>query len=462
MRPIYTLLTVLCCFNLMQSINAQVWTGNTSTNWFDATNWSTGTVPTTGDAPFIPLTPVGGNFPEISMPLVADFPISVFGELTISANLDIINSSSLIIDLMGIFRVTSLASLNNNNGSTIANNGNLIVEGNLLNQGNLDNDGEMTISSSATLLNDTGGFILNDGIIVNLGTLNNQATFTNRNILNNFSTLNNSGQLTINLGSLFFNGLGLFVGIINNSGDLVIEGELENVLGTITNNGNLRLTASGVLLNGDNLINENSIDNSGTITNESNFINRSIIINNFGNSFIDNNANFTNEICATIFQFSNNGIDNVENYGIIDAKNGADVSTTPNSTGVVLRAATDLAQPNAVCKTDVVIELDETGNIALQASDIDDGSTVDYCTIASSTLNITEFSCSDVGEQTVILTITDDLGNSNFCSTSVLVIPPPPNGMACEDQVNLSIGIACSPMEITPDILLTGNHYVCP
>lgn len=462
MRPIYTLLAVMCCLNYTQSVHAQEWEGDTSTDWFDATNWSTNTVPTTGDTPFIPLNPIGGLFPEINLPLTIDFPIQIFGELSINADVSLINSNSLVLDGTGVVTISNIGSLFVEAGSNIANNGDIIIEGSLSNNGNIDSDGEIHINNLAVLFNDTGGFIQNDGEIFNLGTIMNDATLANRSTINNFSVLENNSQLTLNFGSFFFNGFVGMEGTVTNAGNMVIEGELENVNGIITNQNNLRLTAPGVFINRDRLINQNSIDNSGTIINEATFINQHTIINNFGNSLIDNNEDFINESCAIVFQFSDNEIDNIENYGIVDAKNGADVSTTSHSTGVVLREGTDVVQPNAQCKEELTIELDMMGNASITPSDIDDGSSVDYCSIASLALSISDFDCSDAGQQVVTLTITDDLGNSNFCSTDVLVIPPAPNGMACDDVVHLSVGAGCTAVEVTPDVLLVGSHYVCP
>src|SRR5690606_27431885 len=48
----------------------------------------------------------------------------------------------------------------------------------------------------------------------------------------------------------------------------------------------------------------------------------------------------------------------------------------------------------------------------------------DSCGIASITIDSTDFSCGDVGENTVTLTVTDISGNVSTCSTVVTVTDP--------------------------------------
>ncbi len=77
--------------------------------------------------------------------------------------------------------------------------------------------------------------------------------------------------------------------------------------------------------------------------------------------------------------------------------------------------------PTAVCK-DVTLQLDESGNAVLLASDLDNGS-ADACGIASFNLSRTVFDCRDVatGPHPVILTVTDNNNNSNNCLAKIMV-----------------------------------------
>ena len=94
----------------------------------------------------------------------------------------------------------------------------------------------------------------------------------------------------------------------------------------------------------------------------------------------------------------------------------------------------DTEAPTAVCQ-DITVQLDESGNATIVASDVDGGST-DNCGIASLAIDVDTFDCSNVGTNPVVLTVTDVNGNSSTCTATVTV----------ED--NIAPVIAC-PMDIT-------------
>ncbi|MFL0354731.1 HYR domain-containing protein [Xanthomarina sp. GH4-25] len=77
-----------------------------------------------------------------------------------------------------------------------------------------------------------------------------------------------------------------------------------------------------------------------------------------------------------------------------------------------------------VCLTqDITIQLDETGNATILATDIDNGS-YDSCGIDTMEVSPSSFNSSNVGENTVTLTITDFYGNSVQCTATVTVDDP--------------------------------------
>ncbi|MGE5521139.1 MAG: T9SS type A sorting domain-containing protein, partial [Candidatus Dadabacteria bacterium] len=80
----------------------------------------------------------------------------------------------------------------------------------------------------------------------------------------------------------------------------------------------------------------------------------------------------------------------------------------------------DHIKPVVVTKN-VSVYLDANGSASIGASDIDNGSN-DNCSIASMSLNKTQFSCADLGANTVTLTITDANGNVNSGSAVVTVV----------------------------------------
>ena len=61
-----------------------------------------------------------------------------------------------------------------------------------------------------------------------------------------------------------------------------------------------------------------------------------------------------------------------------------------------------------------------TGTATITAADIDGGST-DNCGIASIEADVTSFDCTDLGTNNVILTVTDNAGNTDACTAVVTV-----------------------------------------
>jgi len=79
----------------------------------------------------------------------------------------------------------------------------------------------------------------------------------------------------------------------------------------------------------------------------------------------------------------------------------------------------DNIAPVANCKN-ITVQLDATGNATILGNQLNDGST-DACGILTYSSNITSFDCSNVGNNPVVLTVTDDNGNSTTCNAVVTV-----------------------------------------
>ncbi|MGA1825165.1 MAG: PKD domain-containing protein, partial [bacterium] len=79
----------------------------------------------------------------------------------------------------------------------------------------------------------------------------------------------------------------------------------------------------------------------------------------------------------------------------------------------------DNVYPVAACQ-DITIQLDAAGNASITADDLDNGSS-DACGIDSLALSKTSFTCADVGANTVMLTVTDNNGNTSTCNATVTV-----------------------------------------
>ena len=91
-----------------------------------------------------------------------------------------------------------------------------------------------------------------------------------------------------------------------------------------------------------------------------------------------------------------------------------------NSISVIqLITIDDITSPTALCQ-DITVQLDGTGNVTITAADIDNGGT-DNCAIATMSLDVSSFDCSNVGPNTVILTVEDECGNQSSCNATVTV-----------------------------------------
>ena len=76
--------------------------------------------------------------------------------------------------------------------------------------------------------------------------------------------------------------------------------------------------------------------------------------------------------------------------------------------------------PPAALAKDITIQLDDTGNTTIAPTDIENGSS-DPCGIQNLTLDITAFDCTNIGDNTVNLTVTDNNGNTTSASAIVTV-----------------------------------------
>lgn len=90
-----------------------------------------------------------------------------------------------------------------------------------------------------------------------------------------------------------------------------------------------------------------------------------------------------------------------------------------NSTETVIVPG-DETPPTALCNPNVVLNVWSGNDAVLAATMVDDGSN-DNCDISSYSVSPSSFSVSDVGNNTVTLTVTDGSGNTDQCTTTVTV-----------------------------------------
>lgn len=84
-------------------------------------------------------------------------------------------------------------------------------------------------------------------------------------------------------------------------------------------------------------------------------------------------------------------------------------------------AQEDTSPPTAIAQ-DIVVGLDPSGNVTVTAGQVDNGSS-DACGIDSIVLSQTTFTCDDIGENNVTLTVTDNAGNVSTADAIVNVQP---------------------------------------
>jgi hypothetical protein len=79
----------------------------------------------------------------------------------------------------------------------------------------------------------------------------------------------------------------------------------------------------------------------------------------------------------------------------------------------------DTVKPVAICQN-ISVQLDVTGNVSITAAQVNNGSN-DACGIATLAVSPNSFNCSNVGANTVTLTVTDNNGNQSTCTSVVNV-----------------------------------------
>jgi hypothetical protein len=107
---------------------------------------------------------------------------------------------------------------------------------------------------------------------------------------------------------------------------------------------------------------------------------------------------------------------------------------------------------------DITVQLDETGNVSVSGSNVNNGST-DNCGITNLYLDVSAFDCSDIGDNTVLFTVQDGSGNTDSVNVTVTVednIGPTVIGQ------DITIDLAGNPsVSITPQDLDNGSFDNC-
>ncbi len=119
---------------------------------------------------------------------------------------------------------------------------------------------------------------------------------------------------------------------------------------------------------------------------------------------------------------------------------------------------TDNEPPVAMCQ-DITVQLDANGMASITPGQIDNGST-DNCGIASLSVSPSAFDCTDVGANTVTLTVTDIYGNSSTCTATVTVEDNVPPVAMCVPDFTLPLD-ATGNASLTPMDIDNGSTDAC-
>ncbi|PQV47891.1 putative secreted protein (Por secretion system target) [Jejuia pallidilutea] len=115
-----------------------------------------------------------------------------------------------------------------------------------------------------------------------------------------------------------------------------------------------------------------------------------------------------------------------------------------SETGTAIVTVQDTINPTVVTQN-ITVQLDASGSATIMASQIENGST-DNCGIVNSSLDISTFSCDDLGANTVTLSVTDQSGNTGTDTASVTIL----------DDINP----VAQARDITVELDLTGNATI--
>ncbi|WP_411894695.1 T9SS type A sorting domain-containing protein [Winogradskyella sp. A2] len=136
----------------------------------------------------------------------------------------------------------------------------------------------------------------------------------------------------------------------------------------------------------------------------------SITANDLENGSTDNCSIVSNSVDVMDFDCTNLGANTV-NFTVTDP----DGNTNTVSATVTIE---DNTIPDAQTQN-ITVQLDGTGAVSIVPDDVD--LSTDNCTIVTKSLDITDFDCTDLGANTVTLTVTDQSGNSNTATATITV-----------------------------------------
>jgi hypothetical protein len=357
--------------------------------------------------------------------ILNEFELNNSGNFTNNYFLD--NGGSINNLAGGAFANSASGSINNQFGSTVNNDNLFSNTGEIISVGDIVNNSG-TFTNSGSIYTNTGGGIINYGSFTNQNLLNNLEVITNYGIFTNNGQLkNDSGGVFTNEGELYNyqparisnqfdlvnnqnlynygtieNGVRIFNNdLFENNGYLLNIGDfLNSVMGVFENTAVSTTAGSngGVLENtlGGVFVNEGTINNNNEIFNFacSSFVNKGIINNYYW---------WTNKSL-----FFNYGTFNELPYHQMNMDGGVEIKG-PTSTEICENKTVSLGSNGSATITGTTVSTDFYDDCTTLIVKVDG-------------LDSKSFNCSNLGPNTVTLSITDRKGNKVTCTAIVTIV----------------------------------------
>lgn len=133
----------------------------------------------------------------------------------------------------------------------------------------------------------------------------------------------------------------------------------------------------------------------------------------------------------------------------------SDIHGNSSSASAVVTVGDNMA-PKAIAQN-LTVQLDANGQASINAAQINNNST-DNCSIASYTLSQSSFDCSNVGNNTIVLTVTDVNGNS---STANAIVSVEDKTAPTAQARNIAVSLVNGAATITAASVDNGSNDAC-
>lgn len=275
-----------------------------------------------------------------------------------------------------------------------------------------------------------------------------------------FTSLNAQTTWTGGVDSDWFNAGNWSSGLPVSGNDAIIpNGFAPDIVLTSSLVFDFNITNDGIL---EVFLSDYDLEVSGNILND---VNGMMIFNGGADGVFYNSGSYANNgstVVNACTKFAGNdgsfvfGAGFFTNNGIV-YELGAALVTITGGSGVVLTDISDEPSPTASCVPTITIQLDNNDEASLNANDLDDGSSADYCSIASLDLFQEDYNCNDVGSSQILLEVEDALGNISTCTTEVIVQDTVPPSINCPTLIEIDLDPGDCDVVVEFDFLISAS-----